>query len=96
LEERFVLARARGLFSEFPFGTDFTREEIVLGKALARLKANTTRIWPRLQSIAGAVLSRGTPANLRPYLDRMALTRPHTRQEWLWQRLLVRELRALL
>lgn len=24
---RIVLARARGLFSEFPFGTDLTREE---------------------------------------------------------------------
>jgi acyl-CoA hydrolase len=96
LEERFVLARARGLFSEFPFGTDFTQEEIVLSKALARLKADTARVWPRLKSIAAAVLSRGTPANFRPYLDRMSLASPRTRQEWLWQRLLVRELRALL
>jgi hypothetical protein len=96
LEERFVLARARGLFSEFPFGTDYTNEEIVLAKALARLKKRTTRMWPRLRAVAGAALSRGTPAKFGPYLERMALHDPQSRQEWLWQRLLVRELRTLL
>jgi hypothetical protein len=96
LEERFVLARARGLYSEFPFGTDFTSEEIVLAKALARLKDKTAHTWPRVQAVTGAVLARGTPANLKPYLDRMALGKPQTRQEWLWQRLLVRELRAMI
>jgi acyl-CoA hydrolase len=96
IEERFVLARARGLFSEFPFGTDFTSEEIVLAQALTRLKHQTARTGPRLRAVAGAVLSRGTPANLRPYLDRMSLGKPQTRQEWLWQRLLVRELRTML
>jgi acyl-CoA hydrolase len=96
LEERFVVARARGLFSEFPFGTDFTREEIVLEKALSRLKDKTARAWPRLRTTAGALLARGTPENLGPYLERMALENPRTREEWLWQRLLVRELRALL
>ena len=94
LEERFVLARARGLYSDFPFGTDFTSEEIVLAKALARLEDETAHTWPRVQAVAGAVLARGTPANLKPYLDRMGLGKPQTRQEWLWQRLLVRALRA--
>jgi hypothetical protein len=96
LEERFVVARARGLFSEFPFGTDFTREEIMLEKALSRLKDKTARLWPSLRTTAAALLARGTPENLGPYLERMALENPRTRQEWLWQRLLVRELRALL
>jgi hypothetical protein len=95
LEERFVLARARGLFSEFPFGTDFTSEEIVLAKALTRLKNSTAGGWPRLRAVVGAALSRDTPTNLRPYLERMSLGRPQTRQEWLWQRLLVRELRTM-
>jgi hypothetical protein len=96
LEERFALARARGLFSEFPFGTDFTGEEIVLAKALTRLKDKTARGWPRLLAVANAALSRGTPANLRPYLERMSLVNPQTRQEWLWQRLLVRELGSMI
>ncbi len=52
LEERFILARARGLFSEFPFGTDFTAEEIVLAKALASLKEHTRGGGPRLKTLA--------------------------------------------
>jgi hypothetical protein len=95
LEERFILARARGLFSEFPFGSDFTGEEIVLAKALTQLKERTTGGWPRVKTLLGAVTYRGIPPNIRPYLERMSLSTPQTRQEWLWQRLLVQELRGM-
>lgn len=95
LEERFILPRARGLFSEFPFGTDFTREEIVLAKALSKLKDSTTGGWPRVKAASLAAASLGTPSTVRPYLERMSLNAPKTRQEWLWQRLLVRELRDI-
>jgi acyl-CoA hydrolase len=95
LEERFILARARGLFSEFPFGTDFTGEEIVLAKALNGLKEKTAGGWPRVKALVGAATSRGIPSAVRPYLERMSLGAPQTRQEWLWQRLLVEELRAI-
>ena len=95
LEERFILARARGLFSEFPFGTDFTGEEIVLAKALKGLKEKTAGGWPRVKALAGAATSRGIPSAVRPYLERMSLGAPQTRQEWLWQRLLVQELRDM-
>jgi acyl-CoA hydrolase len=92
LEERFILARARGLFSEFPFGTDLTNEEIVLEKALSRLKQRTSGGWPRVKAASLAAASFGTPNAVRPFLERMSLNAPKTRQEWLWQRLLVREL----
>jgi hypothetical protein len=95
LEERFVLARARGLFSDFPFGTDLTGEEIVLAEALAGLKQRMAGGWPRVKALTGAVTARGIPAAARPYLERMSLSRPRTRQEWLWQRLLVQELRGI-
>jgi acyl-CoA hydrolase len=95
LEERFALARARGLFSEFPFGTDFTAEEIALGQALSNLRERTVRRWPRFKTLAGALSARDIPAALRPYLERMSLQAPKTRQEWLWQRLLVQELRGI-
>ena len=95
LEERFILPRARGLFSDFPFGTDLTNEEIVLAKALGRLKERTAGGWPRVKALSAAAASRGTPSAFRPYLERMALNTPKTRQEWLWQRLLVRELRDM-
>jgi acyl-CoA hydrolase len=95
LEERFMLARARGLFSEFPFGTDFTREEIVLLKAMASLKKRTGGRWLRFKTLAGAVAPGAIPAAVRPYLKRMSLDAPRTRQEWLWQRLLAQELREI-
>jgi acyl-CoA hydrolase len=95
LEERFILARARGLFSEFPFGSDFTGEEIMLAKALTRLKEKTTGGWPRVKTLLGAVTFRGIPSAIRPYLERMSLSAPQTRQEWLWQRLLVQELHGM-
>jgi hypothetical protein len=95
LEERFILPRARGLFSEFPFGTDLTREEIVLAKALTRLKERTSAGWPRVKAVAGAVAMRDVPAQVKPYLERMSLSAPKTRQEWLWQRLLTQELRQI-
>ncbi|HEY2679284.1 MAG TPA: acetyl-CoA hydrolase/transferase C-terminal domain-containing protein [Steroidobacteraceae bacterium] len=95
LEERFVLARARGLFSDFPFGTDFTAEEIVLGRALSKLKDRTAGRWMRVKTLAGALATPRVPAALRPYLERMSLETPKTRQEWLWQRLLVQELRGI-
>jgi acyl-CoA hydrolase len=95
LEERFALARARGLFSDFPFGTDFTAQEIMLAGALRNLEAKTSGAWPRLRTLAGALGSRGIPAAVGPYLERMSLVKPRTRQEWLWQRLLVRELRDI-
>jgi acyl-CoA hydrolase len=95
LEERFVLARARGLFSEFPFGSDFTGEEIMLAKALTRLKEKTAGGWPRVKTLLGAMTFRGIPSAIRPYLERMSLNAPQTRQEWLWQRLLVQELRGM-
>jgi acyl-CoA hydrolase len=92
LEERFILARALGLFSEFPFGTDFTNEEIVLAQALSKLKEKTSGAWPRVKAAGLAAASLGTPNAVRPYLERMSLNAPKTRREWLWQRLLVREL----
>jgi acyl-CoA hydrolase len=95
LEERFILARARGLFSEFPFGTDLTAEEILLAKALKSLQEKTARGWPRIATVLSAVTSRNLPAGVKPFLERMSLAAPRTRQEWLWQRLLVQELRDI-
>lgn len=96
LDERFALPRARGLFSDFPFGTDLSREEVVLAKALRQLKEHTRGRPQALATALKASVSLRTPATMRPYLDRMGLLAPETRREWLWQRLLVQELRDLL
>jgi acyl-CoA hydrolase len=95
LEQRFALPRARGLFSEFPFGTDLTREEIVLAKAIARVKRNAGKAFANLRGLFGAALGPGIPAALMPHLERMQLAAPATPEERRWQRQLLRELKAV-
>ena len=41
LEEDIAPFKAKGFFEPFPFGTDFTPEELVIGKSLKWLKAQT-------------------------------------------------------
>ncbi len=93
LQRRFALARARGLFSEFPFGTDLTTQEVELAGALTRLKRATANRWSTFKAAASALAQWDTPPACVAALERMQLAKPRTRQEWLWQRLLVRELR---
>jgi hypothetical protein len=95
LEQRLAPHRRAGLFSEYPFGTDFTGEEIVLAKALRRLAQRTATRSGKAGAAAAALLSGGIPAALRPYLARLQLDRPRNVQEFLWQRLVALELHDL-
>jgi acyl-CoA hydrolase len=89
-----ALARYRkdGLFSEFPFGTDFTAEEIVLGKALKRLKERTSTLSGKTFAVAGALARLHIPDRVKPYLERMALDKPKTFGEKLMRDLVAAEL----
>ncbi|MDE2349200.1 MAG: hypothetical protein KGL92_11920 [Gammaproteobacteria bacterium] len=93
LEQRFVLARARGLFSDFPFGTDLTREEIALAEALRSVRRRTAGPVGKLRAALAFARPGKVPAEFEPLLERMALRSPSTREERLWQRLLIGELR---
>ena len=53
-------ARARGFFSEYPFGTDLTTEEIVLTRALKHLAAHTASASARARALLCA-LRHGAP-----------------------------------
>jgi hypothetical protein len=88
--------RAEGLFSEFPFGTDFTAEEIVLARALERLKANSATLTGRVGALAAAALAPVGSAALRPYLERLGLDRPATLTEKLHARLVAAAVGAVL
>ncbi len=94
LEETFLLPRARGLFSDFPFGTDLTREEIVLAEALGALARRTAGVGGKARALLASLARRRIPARVEPYLERMGLGAPATREERLWRRLLARELAA--
>lgn len=83
--------KEQGLFNAFPFGTDFTDEEIFIGKALKILKRKkqnpTTMLWTLLKAFF-------TPADQKPYekyLRRMKLDKANSLEEKLYQKLLTFE-----
>ena len=95
LENQLAHFRKDGMFADFPFGTDFTAEEIVLGKALKRLKERTaTRLGKSLAVIA-ALLQASVPDNVRPYLERMNLYQPKSFGEKVLRNLVAGEVKKL-
>ncbi|MEJ0085874.1 MAG: acetyl-CoA hydrolase/transferase C-terminal domain-containing protein [Pseudomonadota bacterium] len=80
LEQSFAAQRAAGLFSEYPFGTDLTREEVDLARALRWLKDHTAGKTARLGTIARALF---TPARHEDdgCLERLKLGRPENFSE---------------
>jgi acyl-CoA hydrolase len=87
LGDKFRPWRARNLFAEVPFGSDFTAEELVLAKALKRLAARAGSTTGKLKLAFDAARVDVDP-KLRPYLERMGLASPQNRAES-WQRRLV-------
>jgi hypothetical protein len=75
LEEAFAAQRRAGLFSEYPFGTDLTREEIELARALRWLKENTSGKGARLRTVVRAMFVRPRESEI-PCLARLQLDAP--------------------
>ena len=75
LEAAFAGQRRAGLFSEYPFGTDLTREEIDLARALRWLKENTDGTTARAKTIARALFA-GPRESERACLSRLQLDSP--------------------
>jgi acyl-CoA hydrolase len=93
LERAFEAPRRAGLFTEFPFGTDLTREEIDLARALRWLKENTAGRRSRLSTLGRAVLG-GVDESHRGYLERLGLGAPGDLRQRLTARLVSLGLRA--
>jgi acyl-CoA hydrolase len=82
-----------GLFPPFPFGCDFTQEELRIGKALKGLKAKTASRKGMIKAILKALkVSKDVPADIQPLLKRMDLENPQGLKEKLEQKLLISEL----
>jgi hypothetical protein len=85
--------RPEGLFPTFPFGTDFTHEELVLQDVLQNLKAKMGSRRTLFKTLAGAVGSAmSTPQGAMPYLARMGLDQPADLKETAVQKLIIAEL----
>jgi acyl-CoA hydrolase len=85
--------RQQGYFSEYPFGTDLTEEEIVLARALKLLDGRSGSAWGRLRTAAASLAA--TPASRHTSaLRRMGLDQPRGLSERLLRRLVVFALNA--
>jgi acyl-CoA hydrolase len=80
-----------GLFPDFPFGHEFTPEELKLGKALKHLQAKSGSLAGKL-GLALALL-RAPPAGAAACLERMGLARPGNIKEHAFARLVARALK---
>jgi hypothetical protein len=90
IEEILASFKERGLFPPFPFGTDFTQEELVLGKALRGLKERMTGGSPGEPSpLEAAMAIDSVPEAAKPYLARMQLDSPASDQETMMQKLVI-------
>jgi acyl-CoA hydrolase len=95
LDEILAPYRERGFFDEFPFGTDLTREEVVLKRALTSLKrmlSGQELHLPGPDEIRKVVT---IPQSARSYLERMGLDDPHGAKELLLQRAVVYALASI-
>ena len=86
--------RASGYFSEYPFGTDLTGEEVVLARALSFLESRTGSVGARVLTAARALARPSAAARHRAALERMGLAQPRSASEWLQQRLVTLALDA--
>jgi len=80
-----------GHFLPFPFGTDFTAEEIVIGGSLKALAAKKK---PTVIKGLLAEMCRKVPEQARPYLQRMQLDKAKTGKERLMRKVVLSALRA--
>jgi acyl-CoA hydrolase len=96
LEQKIQQFKREGLFPRFPFGSDFTEQEQVIGRALKSLKNRSHSKKLMLQLLLKALLPQPIPDNCQPYLQRMGLCRVNTLEEQLLRKLLVLEMKAFL
>lgn len=89
LEQALASHRRAGRFTEYPFGTDLTAEELVLAKALKHLKARTASLPSKLQTIARALAQAGGADRYSHLLHRLDLDQPKRFHDRLLRRLVV-------
>ena len=86
--------RQQGFFSDYPFGTDLTAEEIALARALKHLEARTATGFGKVATAAAALLTGRPGERHAAALKRMGLEAPRNLSERLEQRLVVLGLEA--
>ena len=65
--------QSKHLLPEYPFGSDFTQDELIIIKALKFLKFNTTNTYNKIKTVFKAYLNVSQKPDLSVYLQRMGL-----------------------
>lgn len=92
LNEKLALWRQKGLFPAFPLGTDFTPEELMLGKTLKDIKAITENPKDMVKALIRYFTHSVDEERARPFLERLSLVHPETTKDKILHHLLLVEL----
>ena len=82
-----------GLFQRFPFGTDFSEEEQVIGRALKSLKNKSRSKKLLLKLLLKALIPQPIPDKYQPYLQRMGFEQVSNLKERVLRKLLILEIK---
>jgi acyl-CoA hydrolase len=85
-------AREKGLFPPFPLGSDFTDEEIALGKSLKDLKALMSHPRQMIKAVIRSFVHKVDEQEARPFLERISLDHPDSTKDKILQHLILLEL----
>jgi hypothetical protein len=94
IQARLAKYKQMGLLPDFPLGTDFTEEEIILGRVLKGLKLRLSTRGDLMKTIVKAMTTGPAPAGAMRYLARLKLDQPAGQKDKMIQKLIVSELVA--
>ena len=94
IQARLEPYKQQGLLPDFPLGTDFTEEEIILGRVLKQLKLRLSTKGDLMKTIIKAMTVGSPPEKARRYLARLQLDQPVGQRQKMIQKLIVSELIA--
>ena len=84
--------RKKGFFPAFPLGSDFTHEEIALGKSLKDIKALMSNPRSMVKAVIRSFVHKVDAEEAKPFLERLSLTHPDSTKDKILQHLLLIEL----
>ena len=90
MNQNLSLLRTTAWFSKFPFGTEFSKEEQVIGGALKALKKISASRMKLIGAIISGIMVKSL--NHQNYLKRMGLESPNNLKEKIYRWLLISEL----
>jgi acyl-CoA hydrolase len=94
IQARLAKYKEMGALPDFPLGTDFTEEEIILGRVLKGLKLRLSTKGDLMKTIVKAMTVGAAPETATRYLARLQLDQPTSQKEKMIQKLIVSELMA--